>query len=1518
MTIESSDPRFGVIRELLASLIGSDSSANQTTETHLEYDLDCIVEDLSKLVEQRRAQLEILPIKDNAESFAPSLQAFHHFVDKAADAVFWTNQDGSFAYVNAQACKALGYLQEELLGMHLWDIDPDFPRDRWEALWKKRQENKEAGADQLETFHRRKDGSFFPVDILSTHLWLEDTEVQASVVRDATTRKQTESRLRESEAHYRALIESQVDLISRYRPDCTLTFVNNAYCEFYGRPREALVGHSYLEMVAPEFHDLSRKETEDLVKNPRPISGEYLNYAANGDERWIQWVILPIVDDDGQVVELQGVGRDITRLKQTEAALRQKYEEEQKFRAQLKALHEISIELTLVDSLDEFYRRTVELGLSRLGFDRIGLFRYDAELNKALGTYGTDTEGKIHPEPHIQFVLEPHGGMWEALQRPERFVLDETGELQHDQSTVGTGWKLSVALRSGNRILGWLVADNLVRQQPVSQSEIEAIAQYGLYVSAALARKETEGALRESEFFLQKSQNIALIGSFYLDIESGTWMSSPMLDEILGIGEHFDKSVDGWISLVHPQHQDEMRQYLSQNVLEAHNRFDKEYQIVRSSDGQERWVHGVGELEFDPDGNAIRMIGTIQDITERKQLQQDLLLTQFCVQTASIGIMRTGANAQILSVNQQVCDLTGYSADELCKLHVYDLDPNFPMERWFEHRRRLRKRGSESFESAHRRKDGTTFPVEITSNYVAFEDNEFSFTFVRDITERKRTERALRLNSFAVEQASDAVYWINEDGLLSDVNEAACRMTGYAREELVGMPASALDAVQTLDEVKKFWRQIKEQGTLAFETRHRTKDGHVFPVEIVVSHIAHENKQLNCAFVRDITQRKLAEEDLKDSQAVLNESQQFSHTGTWVMDIKSGKLTWTDETYRLFGFQPQEVESTFELLLSCLHPDDRPIMASHFQETLKTKVFIPLTCRVILPNEDVRWILNSATIFTDENGEPTRFFGLVQDITERKQAEVALQGSEERLRLSIRVGNVGIFDQDHASGTIYWSPEYRAFFGWEPDGPIPMDAFYRQVHPDDMDTIMTGLQKAGDPTGDGEYNMEHRIIDCSGAIHWLSVRARTFFEGEATARRPVRTVAAVLDITERKRAEAETLRLLEILQASLNEIYVFDAKTLRFQYVNPSALNNLGYTYDEIQRLSPVDLKPEYTETSFREKLLTPLLTQEQKKIMFETIHRRADGTTYPVETHLQLVTQGDAAVFLAVVHDITDRKRAEESLRRLNDELEQRVVERTNELQVANDEIKHFAYIVSHDLRAPLVNLKGFASELREALKSIEATCEEIMPLINQTNREPLLRALHEDVPEALYFIESSVSHMDVFTKAILKLSRMGRQHLDLAEIQTRALVENMLATLAFQIERQNVKIILGDLPPLKADPVSMEQIFGNILSNAILYLDPERPGEIEISSERNDRETTFRIRDNGRGIAKEDSNKVFAPFRRAGKQDMPGEGMGLAYVQALVRRLGGRIWFESEPGKGTTFTFTISNDLTSDLTQS
>jgi signal transduction histidine kinase len=286
-----------------------------------------------------------------------------------------------------------------------------------------------------------------------------------------------------------------------------------------------------------------------------------------------------------------------------------------------------------------------------------------------------------------------------------------------------------------------------------------------------------------------------------------------------------------------------------------------------------------------------------------------------------------------------------------------------------------------------------------------------------------------------------------------------------------------------------------------------------------------------------------------------------------------------------------------------------------------------------------------------------------------------------------------------------------------------------------------------------------------------------------------------------------------------------------------------------------------------------------------------------------------DGEQALQKAHDELETK-VEERTRQLSkarDELEKRVADRTSELTALNEELKTFAYIVSHDLRAPLINIRGFASELKMAVGMIARSLEKNPHLLDEEEGKEIAGLIKEDVQEALKFIDSSAVTMDALINSILKLSRLEQKAFKRETMSAGAIVESVLKSLLFQIEANGTMVCVGTLPDINADVVLMEQVFANTITNAVKYLDPSRPGKIEISGEEREDDILFTIRDNGRGIAKDDFGKVFQIFRRAGKQDVPGEGMGLAYVQTIIRRHGGRIWLESEPGVGTTFFFNI-----------
>lgn len=411
-------------------------------------------------------------------------------------------------------------------------------------------------------------------------------------------------------------------------------------------------------------------------------------------------------------------------------------------------------------------------------------------------------------------------------------------------------------------------------------------------------------------------------------------------------------------------------------------------------------------------------------------------------------------------------------------------------------------------------------------------------------------------------------------------------------------------------------------------------------------------------------------------------------------------------------------------------------------------------------------------------------------------------------------------------------------------------------------------------------------------------------------------ITAVLGL-RRKRLEEEVrgsdVRLHAVIETAVDGIITIDERGLVGSF-NPAAERLFGYSAAEVVGRNVSMLMPAPYRDEHDGYIARYLCTGEKKIIGIgrEVVAQRRDGTVFPAALAVSEMRLDGRRMFTGIVHDITARVQAEEALRRARDELEVRVQERTAELTVANEEVRRFAYIVSHDLRAPLVNLKGFASELRAVYGVVQAAVSTALLHVEAHQRTEVQQALEQDIPEALGFIDASVTRMDKLIQALLQLSRLGRRELHVELIPTDTLVKEVLQTLEHQIARRHARVTVGPLPHVRADRTAMEQIMANLLTNAVAYLEPDRPGEIAVTAERQADYTTFQVQDNGRGIAAEDIAKVFEPFRRVGKQDVPGEGMGLAYVQALVRRHGGNIWCRSTVGVGTTFTFTISQHLT------
>lgn len=286
----------------------------------------------------------------------------------------------------------------------------------------------------------------------------------------------------------------------------------------------------------------------------------------------------------------------------------------------------------------------------------------------------------------------------------------------------------------------------------------------------------------------------------------------------------------------------------------------------------------------------------------------------------------------------------------------------------------------------------------------------------------------------------------------------------------------------------------------------------------------------------------------------------------------------------------------------------------------------------------------------------------------------------------------------------------------------------------------------------------------------------------------------------------------------------------------------------------------------------------------------------------------------LIVIQHVRELSRAHREVESLNSGLEERVNERTDDLMQANREIQRYAYIVSHDLRAPLVNIMGFTSELDQTLKSIRAYVLAEGEKLTEDQIQQARLAVEEDLPEAISFIRSSTKKMDGLINAILKISRDGRRDLKPEPVNLQELLEATAASINHQVTDAGgeVSISVQAARNLISDKFSLDQIFGNLFDNAVKYKSPHRPLQLIVKAYAVGRSALrIEVQDNGRGIAPEDHERVFELFRRSGLQDSQGEGIGLAHVRSLVRNLGGEITLTSTLGGGSTFVIRLPIDL-------
>ncbi|MGD0546726.1 MAG: PAS domain S-box protein [Terracidiphilus sp.] len=565
------------------------------------------------------------------------------------------------------------------------------------------------------------------------------------------------------------------------------------------------------------------------------------------------------------------------------------------------------------------------------------------------------------------------------------------------------------------------------------------------------------------------------------------------------------------------------------------------------------------------------------------------------------------------------------------------------------------------------------------------------------------------------------------------------------------------------------------------------------------------------------------------------------------------------------------------------------------------------------------WTLVTLTAIRDPNGELHGFAKVTRDLNAQKAAEEERQRRNAQLecyRIMIEsINEYFIYALDTEGRITSWGAGAKRLSGTSPEEIIGKNYSYFFTAED----VLAGVpeQQMAEAAHSGRFVSDAWMLNTNRVRVWSSGVLSAVRDEVGTLTGFIR-VARIM--TEQKEAEEN----LKALNAQLERyrfivgsvadyvIFTLDAGG-RIDSWSNGARDVLGYS-----DLDALDQEYALVFTEAEREAGDPRREMEEAArtghCTSDDWRLRKDGLRIWVSGALTAVRDetGTLTGYIRVARDMTEQKRLEESLTRMTADLEQRVAERTRELETTvaelqhkNQEVEAFVYIVSHDLRAPLVNVQGFVRELEESCKSLKTV---IQACPNWERCWPGVQpVLEEEIAGALHFISASATKFERLINALLGLSRQGRQVYSLVRVNVWKLVTNAVATFQQLISESGAEVAVGSLPSVTADATALGQVFSNLIGNCLKYRSPERPLRIEVGGQPEDGMVHYWVKDNGLGIPDFAKPRLFQVFQRFHSQNAEGEGMGLAIAHRIVERHGGKIWAESREGVGTAFHFSL-----------
>jgi len=749
-------------------------------------------------------------------------------------------------------------------------------------------------------------------------------------------------------------------------------------------------------------------------------------------------------------------------------------------------------------------------------------------------------------------------------------------------------------------------------------------------------------SLQESQLLLKQSQQITPLGTYKLDILSGIWVSSEMLDHIFGIDSDYNKTFESWISIVHPDWRKRMTDYFTNEVLGNKTRFDKEYKIIRQNDHEERWIHGLGDLKFDDHHQPIYMIGTIYDITERKQDDGLLAAVEYTDNIVTVKDL----DLRIVAVNQAFLNASGHTSTKsiIGKTDAEVFGISDAVSTYMEDEKRAQKLKPGEFilrEEPLRLPDGNMTTI-LTRKYPIF-DSEGNLSCTgnvsTDITVRKKAEEALWLKNIIFDTSIAANSITGIDGIVTEVNEAFLHNMGFQKkDEVIGRPMSYF--MNDRNEAQAIEKALKNTGQWVGNYTAKRRDKSTFIAHALAAALHDKNGEIigYQSSVNDIT-------DLKQAENALRKNEQMLLT---VLDHFPGVVFWKDKQSVYLGCNeafakgaglnsPTEIvgKTDFDLPWGEIEAVNYRTDDLNVMEKGKIKLHIIETQHQA--DGKVSWFDTSKVPLREPGGQVIGVIGVSNDITDRKLAEDALKESEVKYRTVADYTDDWEYWIDLQDNFLYCSPSCKRITGYKATAFIQNpELLFNIIYPADQKIFQIHKQERFVHPNNDE--LQFRIVRLDGVIIWIGHVCQPVYNESGNC---IGFRGSNRDITERKKTE-QRLKNSEQKYKLLSENItdgVFISRKGNLEYANKAMSHIFGYDEVDLEGFKLTQLITPELQGDFETFISIDSTSDKVNNIEIECIKK--DHTAFYVEFYLKYVA--NEGVIYGVVHDITEKKQIQE-----------------------------------------------------------------------------------------------------------------------------------------------------------------------------------------------------------------------------------------------------------------------------------